>query len=231
MKQTVYAYSYEMRRQRRRRVTFVITLIVSVVLFLSLFLNLILFPVRVNSDSMDSDIPRGASVFVTPMQRNPGRGDVVYLSRQDGQKINFFAHAANILVQFFTAQQYYPFGHSGNISAKPVLRRVLALPGDQVYMKDYILYVKPRNDSLFLTEFELVKKPYNVHIYSVPAEWDGMGSYGNMDTLTLGEDEYFVLADNRIEGTDSRVWGPVNGRRIRGRAVLEYFPFTKMRSF
>ncbi len=231
MKQTVYAYSYEMRRNRRKRISFVVTLVIAVVLFLSLFLNFILFPVKVGSDSMDSDIPKGASVFVTPLQKKPARGEVVYLARQDGLKQNVFVEFVNVIVRFFTFQQYAPFGHSNALSGKPVLRRVLALPGDQVYMRDYILYVKPKNESLFLTEFELVKKPYNVHIYSVPAEWDGMGTYGNMDTLTLGENEYFVLADNRIECTDSRVWGAVDAKRIRGKALLEYFPFNKIRTF
>ncbi len=231
MKQNVYDYSYELRRTRKRKITFVLTLIISVILFISLFLNFVLFPVLVNSHSMESDVVCGGSVFIAPLSRNPRRGDVVYLARQDGARLSFFSGLGNVLIKFFTVQKYSPFEYTRNITGKPMLRRVVALPGDKIKMKDYILYVNPGNEGQYLSEYELSAKPYNTHIYSVPAEWDGIGSCGDMDELVLGENEYFVLADNRVEGTDSRVWGPVTSDKIKGRAVIEYFPFNKIRFF
>ena len=38
--------------------------------------------------------------------------------------------------------------------------------------------------------------------------------------LTLGEDEYFVLGDNREISVDSRVFGPVDEEKIKGRILL-----------
>ena len=52
-----------------------------------------------------------------------------------------------------------------------------------------------------------------------------------MPNTILKADQYFVLADNRIEGADSRVWGSISSSRIKGRAVLEYFPFSKFNIF
>ncbi|HAK68400.1 MAG TPA: signal peptidase I [Treponema sp.] len=231
MKQNVYDYSFEMRRTRKRNITFGLVLALSVILFLTLLLNLVLFPVLVRSSSMDPDIPKNGAVFITPLVRTPGRGDVVYLSSLDGEKIPAPKAFVNRIVEFFTLQQYYPFGHTNRISGKPMLRRVVGLPGDQIYMKDYVIYVKPRGQSQFLTEFELSDKDYDLKIYSVPAEWDGLVSSGNMDTITLGKDEYFVLADNRIEASDSRLWGPVQHSVIKGKALLQYFPFNKIRLF
>ena len=231
MKHSVYDYSYEMRQLRNKRISFFLTLVVSIILFLTLFLNLVLFPVWVRSESMDPDIPKNSAVFVAPLLRTPKRGDVVYLSRLDDEKLSVPKSVINRISEFFTFQQFYPFGYTQRITGKPSLRRVVGLPGDTIYMKDYVLYVKPADQSLFLTEFEMAESSYNVHIYSVPVEWDNMGAAGNMSEYTLGEEEYFVLADNRTESSDSRLWGCISPQRIKGKAVLEYFPFNKIRIF
>ena len=231
MKQKASDFDYKLSRQRSIFISHVLTIGIFAIIFITLVLNILIFPVHVRSDTMEKDIPRDSAVFVCPFLRTPRRGDVVYLDRTDGVKLSVMKNVVNSVVGFFTAQRFFPFGYTHNMSGKPVLRRVLALPGDEIYMKDYVLYVKPEGKELFLTEFELVPKPYNTQIYSVPAEWDGIGSFGNMPNTILKADQYFVLADNRIEGADSRVWGSISSSRIKGRAVLEYFPFSKFNIF
>ena len=231
MRQNVYEYSFAMQKERNSKIARTFFVIVGVILFISLFLNFILFPCLVRSDSMESDIAKNSAVFVTPLDKNPNRGDVFFIAPQEENNLAFYKVFLNKFVAFFTFQQFEPFSYSKKSTERSSLRRVIGLPGDKIYIQDYIAYVKPQEEKFFLTEFELSSRPYNIHIYSVPAEWDGLGVLENMKEIELGADEYFVLADNRIEATDSRVYGTVCKNRIKGRALLEYFPFNKIRIF
>jgi signal peptidase I len=42
--------------------------------------------------------------------------------------------------------------------------------------------------------------------------------------LTLGEDDYFFMGDNRTGSRDSRNFGPVPGEQIIGRVIMRYWP-------
>ena len=45
--------------------------------------------------------------------------------------------------------------------------------------------------------------------------------------ITLGEDEYFVLGDNRKVSLDSRELGPIKEKNIAGHVVLRIWPLKK----
>ena len=47
------------------------------------------------------------------------------------------------------------------------------------------------------------------------------------EKFMLGENEYFVMGDNRNDSTDSRVWGAINISDIKGIVVTKIFPFWK----
>ncbi|MCR4650853.1 MAG: signal peptidase I [Lachnospiraceae bacterium] len=88
---------------------------------------------------------------------------------------------------------------NGNQNTHYYIKRVVATPGDKVEIKSGILYV---NDE---PEKEATDKIADSGILDSP--------------LTLGDDEYFVLGDNRNNSEDSRSGniGPVNISLIEGR--------------
>ena len=49
--------------------------------------------------------------------------------------------------------------------------------------------------------------------------------------IILGENEYFVLGDNRVAVSDSRLWGAVSKQDIRGKIILKYFPLKNIKLY
>ena len=54
---------------------------------------------------------------------------------------------------------------------------------------------------------------------------------GNSMTLTLTDDQYFVMGDNRPASSDSRIWGPLPQDDIVGRALIRLLPLSSLDVF
>jgi signal peptidase I len=87
------------------------------------------------------------------------------------------------------------------------IKRVIGLPGEHVLIRDGRVYIDGQ---------ELVE-PY---LRSAQTHCGGQWC-----DVVLGPDEYFVMGDNRGNSSDSRLWGPVRGDKIIGKAWFVYLPF------
>ena len=132
------------------------------------------------------------------------------------------------IVRFFTAQRVSIFSGRGQYHIK----RVIALPGDEISMQNYVFRVKASGNSFSLTEFELSDKPYHPAIPQVSDLWNGSIPFsGSMDTIILGPDECFVISDDRSNTNDSRTWGAVSPSQISARALFRFWPLNKLELF
>ena len=232
MNRNIEVFSYQLKKERRRKTITLIVFFISLYIFINIAISYLVFPVRQNSLSMIPDVPEKSIIMVSSIVNNYERGDIVLLNPRNEIKNGFFKRRADQFVRFFTGQQISLFEKNELPATKPHIRRIVGMPGDTIYMRDYVLYIKPAGEKHFLTEFEIVKNPYNVTFYVPPADWDTeIGVKGSFDEITLGYNEYFVLADNRKSSDDSRLWGAVNKDNIDAKVLMCYFPFKNFRLF
>ena len=225
-------YSYSHKVQTHKHVFFTFFNLIFLFVILNLLLAYVFFPVRQTSVSMIPDIEENSMIMVSPLAKKLNRGDVVLLKPKKTVNLSKIQRISEVFVRFFTGQQFSLFQKNSFPGTNSQLRRVVALPGDRIYMRDYVLYVKPANGKYYLTEFEIADHPYNVTFFTAPSEWDPyLGVKGSFDEIILSDNEYFVLGDNRKSSDDSRLYGPVKLENIQGKAVMCYFPFKKFKLF
>lgn len=90
-----------------------------------------------------------------------------------------------------------------------LIKRLIGKPGDVIELRDNQVYVNG----------EPLNEPY------LPPNANSGPTRGDMK-WTLGEDEYFIMGDNRSFSQDSRAFGPVKSELIVGRALLLYWPLS-----
>lgn len=231
MNKDLYELSYSAKKDFNKKVFHIVLFVVLIYLSINLILNFVVFPLRQKSVSMEPDIIENSCIFFTPL-KGRSRGDVVLLEPFTEEKLNFLSKMSDLFVRFFTAQQFSIYRDKKLMGDQFLIRRVIGMPGDTIYMRDHVLYIKPQGDKHFLTEFELIKKSYNINVLASPAGWDNLiGVTGSFEEIVLGENEYFVLGDNRNSCIDSRLWGVVSKSDIKATALFCYFPFSKLRLF
>lgn len=85
---------------------------------------------------------------------------------------------------------------------KYLIKRVIACPGETIQIMNNTIYINgsPIKDSVLVT----------------------MENYGVAEQeITLKEDEYFVLGDNRNNSIDSRIFGPIKKDVILGKSFFQ----------
>jgi signal peptidase I len=95
---------------------------------------------------------------------------------------------------------------------RQLVKRLVALEGDTVEIKDGKLYV---NGEIFKT--------------GVPNEPETLpGSLPENSKLTIPKGCFYALGDNRLHSLDCREFGPLELKRVSGRAIFRFYPFNKI---
>lgn len=232
MDNNIYAVSYKMKKELYHRIFTVSGFVILSIFLISLFMSFVIYPVFCTTDSMAPNIPPKSMEFVSPLFKNPSRGDLVLIQNYEQEKLSAGKKIINSICLFFTARMWQPYDSRPSVGTRPVIRRVVGLPGDTVYIDRYVVFIKSAGENHYLTEFEVSETKYNIEILVPPAGWDvDMGAKSSIEKMTLGPDEYYVLGDKRISASDSRVWGPVKHSKIKGMVLLQYYPFNKIKIF
>ena len=228
--------SYTERRAKRFSIFRTAFIIFLIFILYQLISSYIIAAYRIQADTMQPTFSSGDMIITTPFyspQKDIERGTLVTVEPIERPHQNFFEKMVQKVVAFFTFQLVNPFSANQPSQAKPFVRRVVGIPGDTLYMEDFVLHIKTKDGEHFLTEFEVTKNDYNVKSENLPENWDtSLPFSGSYPEITLKEGEYFVLCDNRIASSDSRLWGPLQATtQIKARILMRYWPFSRISIF
>lgn len=92
-----------------------------------------------------------------------------------------------------------------DIGTEEIIKRVIAMPGETIACENGVVFVNGRRQD----------------------EDYSKGVTSDFNKVTLGDDEYFVMGDNRENSADSRVFGAFTSKQIKGATSLVLFPFSK----
>ncbi|MDD5656318.1 MAG: signal peptidase I [Elusimicrobia bacterium] len=212
----------------------------SAVLLAGVLMYFVIQAFKIPSGSMRSTLIEGDHIFVNkfiyglrvpfagrrvwPLRR-VGRGDVVVFRFPDDDPTQ--THCGSV--------QY----------GRDFIKRVVALPGDEVAVKDGRLFVngkEPDEQGYAQWVDGASRQPESVQSESLaPQRYQKVWQEHRLDRelqdverdyfgpVRVPARSYFVMGDNRDRSCDSRYWGPVGEKFLKGKAWLLYWPPSRMK--
>jgi signal peptidase I len=196
------------RRMRAEQRAHLVREVIETVLLTALIFAVVHFAVGtflVQGPSMEPGLHTGQRLLVNQLAYfigGPRRGDVIVFHHH-----HIPADPAS-LANGCTVDS----GTQGQFMTCDYVKRVIAVPGDTVQITVTQVIV----DSVILRE------PYT-SVSPGEAENDVV-----LAPMKLGQDQYYVMGDNRVNSSDSRSFGPIARQDIIGRVVMVFYPFNSI---
>lgn len=178
---------------------FIKVFVVSAIVIL-LFVNFVAHPVRVDGRSMYPTLKDGEFGFTNVggvLLNGVERGDIVVVTmEEEGQKTHW-------------------------------VKRVIGLPGDTVSCVNDVVYINGK----VLDETKYIAPDYRQSLVDKFGYFNKVPDADNtnvedFEEVKLGDDEYYVMGDNRPYSKDSRYVGPVKKSQIFAKKMLVLLPIS-----
>lgn len=141
--------------------------------------------------TFNKDLERGDIItFEAPTIRNATNVKAVYGAEPEG---------------WFNKFTYYVL----EINKTSYIKRVIALPGEHVLLKDGKVYVNGEELKEEYLQEELITEERNVYLTD----------------FTVPEGYIFAMGDNRLHSTDCREFGCIPIEKVEGKVWIRFWPF------
>jgi signal peptidase I len=160
-------------------------------------------PFKIPSGSMEDNLKVGDHIFVNKFIYGPGDGlPPGVLPLRDIER-------GDVVVFRYPEQPETDF-----------VKRVIAMPGETVAIRDKKVFINDRELSEPYTVFT-DERTYPAGRF-LPEPYRSRDQFG---PYVVPAGQYFTLGDNRDESHDSRYWGSVPRALVKGRAFIVYWSF------
>lgn len=191
----------EAPRKKRRSILTELPFLLLIALVLAVLVKTVAFQAFfIPSESMQNTLQINDRVLVNKISYrigDPQRGDVVVFDRTPDTDESLFGAVLRNLAESIGLKT----------PEADLIKRVIGLPGETVEIRD----------STVLIDGVAIDEPYLSEITRT----------SRMDALTIPEDEYFVMGDNRRRSLDSRSFGTVSRNEIVGKAFVIIWPTSR----
>ena len=203
------------RKRPKSAVGAVVELVVIIAVALGLAFGIQAFivkPYRIPSGSMEPTLSIGQRVLVNRIGTHFGEPHVgeiaVFHPPRDAQQE--VCGPSPHVVKIGGAACAEPESESSSVN---FIKRIVAGPGDEIYIKEGHVWRKGARDAGFVREKDSYVRecgPSPECTFPVP--------------IKIPPGHWFMMGDNRGESDDSRFWGPVPTGWIIGGAIATYWP-------
>ncbi len=134
-------------------------------------------------------------------QHHPKRGDIIVFRYPGVPYRKLSIRLIAPAIRFLTFKRINLDPH------KDYIKRVIGLPGEVLEIREGKVYINGKS----------LNEPYAYHSVADLS----LNHYG---PLTVPSDSYFMMGDNREGSEDSRAWGFLERKYIKGKALFIYWP-------
>jgi len=190
---------------------------------------------KIPSASMENTLLVGDHLFVNKFTY----GFRIPLTQVRFLEFNKIARG-DIIVFLFPAKDKDQINCGGPQYGRDYVKRVIALPGETVQVKDGMLYVNGEKVPDHGYEVYSADQRYTFESKEKQAdyqkEWEdrdlehfyGILVRDQFGPVTVPPNTYFAMGDNRDQSCDSRFWGPVPRENIKGKVWFIHWPLSRI---
>lgn len=195
-------------------ICFIIALIV-----VAIIKSFVGFPTVVSGSSMDSTLKNKQRLWISrigiEINKYPQKGDIITFEAPTETTITRVTADLDNPVAKYNEKQKSILGKIGSaisiFGETSYIKRVIGLPGDHVEIKDNSVYINgEKQDESYLTP-------------GMPTTSEG----GCFVDIVVPDGYVYVLGDNRVNSSDSRLFGCIPIDKIEGKAVWRFWPLNK----